>query len=109
MMWEQTSTMKRQSTCITQHLHGRVLLLILPCRTSPAVKDLNEDPTLPYDDNTFDIITNAVSVDYLNKPREVLQPLIDPHLGAAWGQHACVGHASLNLLMSAGAGLQGDA
>mmetsp|Transcript_28279 Transcript_28279/g.79831 ORF Transcript_28279/g.79831 Transcript_28279/m.79831 type:complete len:318 (-) Transcript_28279:217-1170(-) len=39
--------------------------------TDYAVKDLNSDPTLPYDDNTFDIITNAVSVDYLTKPKEV--------------------------------------
>lgn len=44
--------------------------------TDYAVKDLNEDPTLPYDDNTFDVITNAVSVDYLNRPREVPPP---PH------------------------------
>ena len=36
-----------------------------------VVKDLNEDPTLPYEDETFDVITNAVSVDYLNKPLEV--------------------------------------
>jgi hypothetical protein len=39
--------------------------------TDYVVKDLNMDPVLPYEDNTFDIITNAVSVDYLNKPREV--------------------------------------
>mmetsp|Transcript_35090 Transcript_35090/g.89774 ORF Transcript_35090/g.89774 Transcript_35090/m.89774 type:complete len:313 (+) Transcript_35090:193-1131(+) len=43
--------------------------------TDYAVKDLNEDPTLPYDDNTFDVITNAVSVDYLNRPREVFKEM----------------------------------
>lgn len=35
------------------------------------VKDLNVDPVLPFEDNTFDIVTNAVSIDYLNKPLEV--------------------------------------
>ena len=28
---------------------------------------------LPYEDNTFDVITNAVSTDYLTKPIEVSQ------------------------------------
>jgi hypothetical protein len=27
--------------------------------TEYAVKDLNEDPKLPYEDNSFDVITNA--------------------------------------------------
>jgi hypothetical protein len=36
--------------------------------TDYDVVDLNEDPKLPYDDNTYDIITNAVSVEYLTKP-----------------------------------------
>lgn len=36
-----------------------------------AVKDLNEDPILPYPDNHFDVVTNTVSVDYLVKPLEV--------------------------------------
>ena len=39
-----------------------------PVLTDYSVKDLNQDPTLPYDDNSFDVITNVVSVDYLNKP-----------------------------------------
>lgn len=39
--------------------------------TGFVVKDLNVDPRLPFEDNTFDVITNAVSVDYLNKPLEV--------------------------------------
>jgi len=38
-----------------------------------AVKDLNEDPTLPYEDGTFDFVTNAVSVDYLTRPLEVMK------------------------------------
>lgn len=30
-----------------------------PVQTEYAVKDLNEDPKLPYEDNSFDVITNA--------------------------------------------------
>jgi ubiquinone/menaquinone biosynthesis C-methylase UbiE len=36
-----------------------------------VVHDLNLEPDLPFPDNSFDVITNAVSVDYLNKPLEV--------------------------------------
>eukprot|EP00592_Proboscia_alata_P002299 CAMPEP_0194370116 /NCGR_PEP_ID=MMETSP0174-20130528/18436_1 /TAXON_ID=216777 /ORGANISM="Proboscia alata, Strain PI-D3" /LENGTH=266 /DNA_ID=CAMNT_0039147411 /DNA_START=92 /DNA_END=892 /DNA_ORIENTATION=- len=36
-----------------------------------VVKDLNEDPTLPFPDNSFDVVTNAVSIDYLSKPLEI--------------------------------------
>lgn len=43
--------------------------------TDFAVKDLNTDPVLPYEDNSFDVITNAVSVDYLNRPREVFKEM----------------------------------
>lgn len=39
--------------------------------TERTVKDLNIDPTLPYDDNSFDIVTNCVSIDYLVKPLEI--------------------------------------
>lgn len=39
-----------------------------PVLTDYTVRDLNADPTLPYDDNSFDVITNVVSVDYLNRP-----------------------------------------
>ncbi len=35
------------------------------------VKDLNVDPTFPYDDASFDKVTCVVSVDYLTQPREV--------------------------------------
>jgi len=42
--------------------------------TEPAtVVDLNETPKLPYEDNSFDFVTNCVSVDYLTKPLEVMQ------------------------------------
>ena len=44
-----------------------------PILTDFAVKDLNVDPILPYPDNTFDVVTNAVSVDYLTKPLQVFK------------------------------------
>lgn len=37
------------------------------------MRDLNKDPVLPYPDNTFDVVTNCVSVDYLTKPLEVMR------------------------------------
>jgi SAM-dependent methyltransferase len=33
--------------------------------------DLNEDPTLPFDDDSFDDVLCAVSVDYMTRPVEV--------------------------------------
>ncbi len=36
--------------------------------TDFSVRDLNKEPKLPYEDNSFDVITNVVSVDYLNRP-----------------------------------------
>lgn len=41
--------------------------------TEYDIVDLNEQPKLPYADNTFDFITNVVSVDYLTKPMEVFR------------------------------------
>mmetsp|Transcript_19181 Transcript_19181/g.59045 ORF Transcript_19181/g.59045 Transcript_19181/m.59045 type:complete len:281 (+) Transcript_19181:137-979(+) len=35
---------------------------------SYVVKDLNEEPILPFEDNSFDIVTNVVSIDYLTQP-----------------------------------------
>ena len=46
-----------------------------PVLTDFEVRDLNEDPRLPYDDNSFDTITNTVSVDYLNKPIELFKEM----------------------------------
>lgn len=43
--------------------------------TDYTVKDLNTDPSLPYEDNTFDVITNAVSVDYLTKPLQIFKEM----------------------------------
>mmetsp|Transcript_18547 Transcript_18547/g.27505 ORF Transcript_18547/g.27505 Transcript_18547/m.27505 type:complete len:264 (-) Transcript_18547:3176-3967(-) len=42
-----------------------------PQLTSYDTKDLNEDPTFPYKDESFDKVTCVVSIDYLNKPKEI--------------------------------------
>ena len=52
-----------------------------PMLTDYVVQDLNEKTAFPFEDESFDLITNTVSVDYLNKPlpifkemRRVLKP-----------------------------------
>ena len=35
------------------------------------MQDLNQKPQLPYEDNAFDFVVNAVSVDYLTRPYEM--------------------------------------
>jgi len=39
--------------------------------TDFVVRDLNQDPSLPFEDDAFDVVTNCVSVDYLTKPFQV--------------------------------------
>jgi ubiquinone/menaquinone biosynthesis C-methylase UbiE len=46
-----------------------------PVLSSYVVKDLNQDPTFPFEDASFDKVTCVVSVDYLNKPLEVFQEI----------------------------------
>lgn len=44
--------------------------------TKYFVQDLNKDPLLPqFEDNSFDVICNVVSVDYLTKPLEIFQEM----------------------------------
>jgi SAM-dependent methyltransferase len=42
-----------------------------PQASATVVRDLNADPTLPFDDRSFDAVTCCVSVDYLVRPIEV--------------------------------------
>lgn len=42
-----------------------------PRLTDHIVRDLNADPTLPYEDASFDAVICAVSVQYLTRPLEV--------------------------------------
>mmetsp|Transcript_29814 Transcript_29814/g.63839 ORF Transcript_29814/g.63839 Transcript_29814/m.63839 type:complete len:263 (+) Transcript_29814:13-801(+) len=46
-----------------------------PQLTDFVTKDLNEDPTFPFDDASFDKVTCVVSVDYLNKPKEIFKEI----------------------------------
>lgn len=46
-----------------------------PVLTEYVVQDLNLDPKLPFEDNSFDVITNVVSVDYLTKPLDVFKEM----------------------------------
>lgn len=46
-----------------------------PVLTEYIVQDLNVNPKLPFEDNTFDVITNVVSVDYLTKPLDVFKEM----------------------------------
>jgi SAM-dependent methyltransferase len=46
-----------------------------PVLTSYVVKNLNNDPTIPFEDATFDKVTCVVSVDYLNKPLQVFKEI----------------------------------
>ncbi|KAL8040342.1 hypothetical protein ABFX02_10G091400 [Erythranthe guttata] len=46
-----------------------------PVLTEYVAQDLNVDPKLPFEDNTFDVITNVVSVDYLTKPLDIFKEM----------------------------------
>eukprot|EP00929_Paragymnodinium_shiwhaense_P004082 TRINITY_DN104808_c0_g1_i1.p1 TRINITY_DN104808_c0_g1~~TRINITY_DN104808_c0_g1_i1.p1 ORF type:complete len:475 (-),score=55.47 TRINITY_DN104808_c0_g1_i1:538-1962(-) len=43
--------------------------------TEYVTQDLNENPRLAFGDDEFDFVTNAASIDYLNKPKEVFQEM----------------------------------
>ena len=46
-----------------------------PVLSNYVVQNLNKDPILPFEDNTFDVITNVVSVDYLSRPLEIFNEM----------------------------------
>lgn len=41
--------------------------------TEKVMHNLNDDPTLPFEDNSFDAVINTVSVDYMIRPVEVFR------------------------------------
>jgi SAM-dependent methyltransferase len=43
--------------------------------TEWVLRDLNSEPWLPFDDESFDAVLNVVSVDYLNKPEQVFKEM----------------------------------
>lgn len=44
--------------------------------TEYRIHDLNENPTIPFPDRTFDMVLNTVSVDYLTHPLRVFEEVI---------------------------------
>ncbi len=46
-----------------------------PQLNSYVKQDLNENPTLPFETDSFDVITCVVSIDYLNKPRDIFSEM----------------------------------
>jgi SAM-dependent methyltransferase len=44
-----------------------------PALTEHVVQDLNEEPRLPFEDTTFDVVLNSLSVEYLTRPFEVFR------------------------------------
>jgi len=44
-----------------------------PALTEWCLHDLNKNPTLPFADDTFDVVLNVVSVDYMTKPFDVFR------------------------------------
>jgi len=44
-----------------------------PILTERVIHDVNADPILPFPDNTFDLVLNVVSVEYLTDPGEVFR------------------------------------
>lgn len=46
-----------------------------PQLTNYVVKDLNSDPTFPFENASFDKVTCVVSIDYLNKPLQVAKEI----------------------------------
>ena len=57
-------------------------LVLNPQLMGYEVKDLNEDPNLLYPDESFDVVTCALSIEYLIQPIEVLQEvqrILRPH------------------------------
>jgi SAM-dependent methyltransferase len=43
--------------------------------TDYVVKDLNDNPTFPFEDGSFDKVTCVVSIDYLTKPLDVVKEI----------------------------------
>ena len=60
--------------CVALGMNG-LELLANPSKTEFVVRDLNRDPTLPFEDASFDIITNSLSVDYLTSPLEIFEEM----------------------------------
>jgi ubiquinone/menaquinone biosynthesis C-methylase UbiE len=50
-------------------------LAVNPSKTEWKTQNLNKNPALPFQDSTFDVVTNSFSVDYLTSPLEIFKEL----------------------------------
>jgi len=64
---------KRSFTKVTGLGMNEEELRANPRLAERVVQDLNVNPTLPFPDATFDVVLNAVSVEYLTRPFDVFQ------------------------------------
>ena len=62
-------------------------LIANPSKTEYKVQDLNAEPTLPFGDAEFDLITNSLSVDYMTQPLELFGEM---HRVLKPGGYACM-------------------
>jgi SAM-dependent methyltransferase len=58
---------------VVGHGMNRVELSQNPVLSDYFVQNLNENPQLPLEDESFDVVLNTVSIQYLQRPVEVLQ------------------------------------
>lgn len=65
---------KKLSRCAVLGLNP-LELVANPSKTEWTVRNLNRNPQLPYDDQQFDVVTNALSVDYLTNPLAVFREI----------------------------------
>ena len=63
---------------------------MVPSKTEYKVQDLNTNPKLPFDDDSFDVITNSLSVDYMTKPIELFAEM--HRVLKPGGMYICVSH-----------------
>ena len=76
----------RSSRCVALGLNY-VELALNPSKTEFRVQDLNADAILPYEDESFDLVTNSLSVDYMTKPLELFAEM---HRVLRPGGYACM-------------------
>lgn len=61
---------RKAARCVALGLNP-LELVANPSKTEWLQQDLNKKPKLPFEDNSFDLITNSLSVDYLTQPLEI--------------------------------------
>ena len=54
--------------------------------SSYVVRDLNNEPTFPFESNSFDKVTCVVSVDYLNQPKKIFDEILQQNISGLSNQ-----------------------